>query len=601
MKKFTLLLLSLVFALSTIALAACKHEHEFSTSLTAGDTSHYYVCECGEKKDEASHVFDNACDTTCNTCGKTRSTSHSYATTLTAGDTTHYYACECGAKNNEVEHVFAQVKNDTTFVSETATTATYKKSCTCGKLSNETFTVDKIVTRFTNMEVEYEYTGRPVDFVFDINSNGAVTYVWYEDGDSTPLSEAPDYVGEFSVVISVAGTREYTALVDEFGFEITPKLLPIPTVLTKTYDGTSIFTYTFDETATGTGESVTVKLDLRDRNPESNPVKNAGTYDETTVDLWAEFYWGGTNTVTSCYDFVDEYYHNQAEYDITINKKVLSNLTLSVVYNGSTYHEGVVPDGVVAGDEFLADIDLYNKNVGTYTCYAAGMDESVCWEDITCTGADYDNYQIDRATTTVIVTPKVLEGTWSVGVSWLAPGISYSSEKDLYWYTVYVPTQYGAVSSGSVVLLVYFDTKDINAQFVEARLTAADANANYIYDSEKLILTNPIKNTTNSFDSVLTIGCQTAQSYTSNMVAGQKVYIKINGAGGTLNDFYFKATTGSTATFTWEYYDATDITTPEAVESTATDTAFVDICDTENCYLVVTCVTAGEVSITSSL
>lgn len=249
MKKFTLLLLSLVFALSTIALAACKHEHEFAMSLTAGDTSHYYVCECGEKKDEASHVFDNACDTTCSTCGKTRSTSRSYASTLTAGETTHYYACACGAKKDEVEHVFAEVKNDTTFVSETVITATYKKSCTCGKLSNETFTVDKA----------------------------------------------------------------------------------------------------------------------------------------------------------------------------------------------------------------------------------------------------------------------------------------------------------------------------------------------------------------NSFESALDFDCQTAQSYTANMVAGQKVYVKINGAGSTLYDFYFKATTGSTATFTWEYYDATDITTPEAVESTATDTAFVDIYYTEDCYLVVTCVTGGEVSITSSL
>ena len=523
MKKFTLLLLSLVFALSTIALAACKHEHEFSTSLTAGDTSHYYVCECGEKKDEASHVFDNACDTTCNTCGKTRSTSHSYATTLTAGDTTHYYACgTCGDKKDEVEHVFAEVKNDTTFVSETDTTATYKKSCTCGKLSNETFTVDKIVTRFTNMEVEYEYTGGPVDFVFDINSNGAVTYVWYEDGDSTPLSEAPDYPGVFSVYISVAGTREYTAVVNEyFGFEITPKLLPVPTVLTKTYDGTSIFTYTFDETATGTGESVTVKLDLRDKNPENNPVKNAGTYDETTADLWATFYWGGTNIETSCYDFVDEFYHNQVEYDITINKKVL-------------------------------------------------------------------------------------EGTMTIRTPFYVNYIGYDSTQNLYYTRLGLTSSHGFVTGETGALRVYVDSRDINANFVKAELLASDssANANYIYDSTKLsVMEHPIyAGPTTGFNSALTFDCKTAQSFNNvHLIAGQKVYIKINGAGGTLSDFYFKATTGSTATFTWEYYDATDLTTPEAVESTATDTAFVDICDTENCYLVVTCVTAGEVSITSSL
>ncbi len=599
MKKFTLLLLSLVFALSTIALAACKHEHEFSESWIAGDTSHYYECECGEKKDEASHVFDNACDTTCNYCGKTRSTSHSYATTLTAGDTTHYYACacgakkdevahvfdsdcdttcddcgktrtithnysstltagetthyyacacgakkdevahsyastltagdtthyyacECGAKNDEVEHVFAQVKNDTTFVSETDTTATYKKSCTCGKLSNETFTVDKIVTQITNMKVEYEYSGGPVDLVFDINSNGAVTYVWYEDGDSTPLSEVPDFVGEFSVYISVAGTREYTAVEEEyFGFEITPKLLPVPTVLTKTYDGTSIFTYTFDETATGTGESVTVKLDMRDRNPESNPVKNAGTYDETTADLWATFYWGGTNTETSCYDFVDEYYHNQVEYDITINKKVL-------------------------------------------------------------------------------------EGTMTIRTPFYVNYISYDSTQNLYYTRLGLNSSHGIVAGEAGALRVYVDSRDINANFVKAELLASDSsvNVNYIYDSTKLsVMEHPLyAGPTTGFNSALTFDCKTAQSYNNvHLIAGQKVYIKINGAGGTLNDFYFKATTGSTATFTWEYYDATDLTTPEYAESTATDTAFVDICDTEDCYLVVTCVTGGEVSITSSL
>ena len=217
---------------------------------------------------------------------------HDFGTELQVSDTHHWLVCECGEKKDEAPHVFAEVKNDATFVSETATTATYKKSCVCGALSADTFTVNKTVTQITNVDAEYEYTGAPVDFAFDINSDGAVTYVWYEDGDSTPLSEVPDYVGEFSVLISVAGTREYTAVVDEyFGFEITPKLLPVPSVLTKTYDGTSIIEYTFSESETGTGESVTVKLDMRDTNPESNPVKNAGTYDETTVELLAEFYW----------------------------------------------------------------------------------------------------------------------------------------------------------------------------------------------------------------------------------------------------------------------------------------------------------------------
>ena len=412
------------------------------------------------------------------------------------------------------EHEFNEVVDVAYVVSQTDTTTTYKKSCTCGETGSETFTKNKTVTQITNVEAEYEYTGAPVDFKFDVNSNGAVTYVWYEDGDSTPLTEAPDYTGEFSVLISVAGTHEYTAVEDEyFGFEITPKLLPVPTVLTKTYDGTSIIEYTFDASQTGTGESVTVKLDMRDTTPENNPVKNAGTYDETTVELWAEFYWGGTHTLTSCYDFVDEFYHNQSTYDITVNKYVV-------------------------------------------------------------------------------------EGEWNIGVSWLAPGISYSETKGSYYYTVYVPSQYTLDSN--VILLVYIDTRDINAQVIDASFSNNEISKNYEYDSEKFILTNPIKDTTNSFNSVLTIGCQNAQSYTANMVAGQKVYIKINGAGGTLNDFWFKATSGSTATYTYEVFRASDRTTP--IDSNATagqHEIFLDIADTIDYYLVVTCVTGGEISITS--
>ena len=85
------------------------------------------------------------------------------------------------------------------------------------------------------------------------------------------------------------------------------------------------------------------------------------------------------------------------------------------------------------------------------------------------------------------------------------------------------------------------------------------------------------------------------------MVAGQKVYIKINGAGGTLNDFFFQATTGSTATYTFGFYSINDTTAPYRGETTADQhVIYQDINGTDDMYLVVTCVTAGEVSITSA-
>lgn len=100
-----------------------------------------------------------------------------------------------------------------------------------------------------------------------------------------------------------------------------------------------------------------------------------------------------------------------------------------------------------------------------------------------------------------------------------------------------------------------------------------------------------------SFTTALVLDCDTAYSETMDIRAGQKVYVKINGADGTLNDFYFKATTGSAATFTYEQYNVTDTTTPYHSVTTATNTYYMDVNGTDDLYLVVTCVTAGEISI----
>ena len=42
------------------------------------DANHWLECSCGEKKDIVAHIFDNACDTTCDTCGYVRTITHSY-------------------------------------------------------------------------------------------------------------------------------------------------------------------------------------------------------------------------------------------------------------------------------------------------------------------------------------------------------------------------------------------------------------------------------------------------------------------------------------------------------------------------------------------
>jgi len=91
--------------------------HEYSTSLTNDSTSHWYACtKCGAKNNEVKHVYDNACDTTCNTqgCGYIRSANHSYATTYSSNGTHHWQACGvCGIERNKASHAFSNTCDPT--------------------------------------------------------------------------------------------------------------------------------------------------------------------------------------------------------------------------------------------------------------------------------------------------------------------------------------------------------------------------------------------------------------------------------------------------------------------------------------------------------
>lgn len=66
---------------------ALKHEHTFATEWSQDGENHWHVCtgkDCDEVKDKAAHVYYNACDTTCNICGATR----------TVGEHVYDHACD---------------------------------------------------------------------------------------------------------------------------------------------------------------------------------------------------------------------------------------------------------------------------------------------------------------------------------------------------------------------------------------------------------------------------------------------------------------------------------------------------------------------------
>lgn len=85
---------------------ALGHKHSYSTSWTRNNTKHWHACSgCSERSDEADHVYDNACDATCNVCGYERSVSHTYDEKWKSDESKHWHECSvCGAKKDEATH-----------------------------------------------------------------------------------------------------------------------------------------------------------------------------------------------------------------------------------------------------------------------------------------------------------------------------------------------------------------------------------------------------------------------------------------------------------------------------------------------------------------
>ena len=133
-RNFALKILSVIFLVASLCFTvACNgpafdpnHEHEFSIDWTRTETHHYHACSCGEKQDEAEHVFDEGNITlqpteskegeetfTCTVCSATKIVNipkleegheHEFSTGWSKSTTHHWYECSCGEKSNYEEH-----------------------------------------------------------------------------------------------------------------------------------------------------------------------------------------------------------------------------------------------------------------------------------------------------------------------------------------------------------------------------------------------------------------------------------------------------------------------------------------------------------------
>ncbi len=82
-----------------------KIPHSHSKQWSKNATQHWNECSCGDKINVNNHVYDNTCDTTCNTCGYVRTITHTWKTSLTYSATQHWTECSvCGEKKDVEDH-----------------------------------------------------------------------------------------------------------------------------------------------------------------------------------------------------------------------------------------------------------------------------------------------------------------------------------------------------------------------------------------------------------------------------------------------------------------------------------------------------------------
>ena len=91
----------------------CKHS--YSSWSSTGAAQHARICSICQKKDTAAHAYTNACDTSCNTCGYTRTITHSYKTAWSKNSTKHWHECSvCKTKKDEASHTPGPAATETT-------------------------------------------------------------------------------------------------------------------------------------------------------------------------------------------------------------------------------------------------------------------------------------------------------------------------------------------------------------------------------------------------------------------------------------------------------------------------------------------------------
>jgi len=121
----------------------CSHTYDNACDTTCN--------KCGATR-SITHTYSNTCDSSCNVCGATRSVSHSYSSSYNSNSSTHWKTCtKCGATTTASEHDYSNACDTScnTCGYTRTTTHTYSNGCdtscnVCGatRTTNHSFNTD---------------------------------------------------------------------------------------------------------------------------------------------------------------------------------------------------------------------------------------------------------------------------------------------------------------------------------------------------------------------------------------------------------------------------------------------------------------------------
>ena len=165
------------------------------------------------------------------------------------------------------------------------------------------------------------YVGNDYDVVSDTDSDGTVTYQYYDEENDSYLSSKPTTAGEYSVTVRTSETFKYYSSDDTATFKL---IKNDPTVTLSVPDTTIGQTYSPEFVTNSDSDSITFEY----------KVKGAAdtTYTKTKPTA------AGSYTIRVTIDSTEKFNEASATDDFTINKKTPSvSLGVGTPYAGTTY------------------------------------------------------------------------------------------------------------------------------------------------------------------------------------------------------------------------------------------------------------------------